>query len=150
MNLVKETKAFIGIMVLLTVVAAGCKDRGPQKQQIGFLMTLDHPYWQNMRLGARDEAQKLGVEVTILNAKEDPVLQIEQIKDIMKSISVRNVQKEEALKGQAGELEEQQEESAFEPDFKGEVKEDEQEEKDIKSEALKEWDQPEQRSQEDT
>jgi ABC-type sugar transport system substrate-binding protein len=32
-----------------------------------------------MRLGAEDEAEKLGVEVTILNAKEDPVLQIEQI-----------------------------------------------------------------------
>jgi ribose transport system permease protein len=46
-------------------------------------MTLDHPYWQNMRLGARDEAKKLGVDITILNAKEDPVLQIEQIKEII-------------------------------------------------------------------
>jgi ABC-type sugar transport system substrate-binding protein len=60
----------------------GCGKDGDQqarKRQIGFLMTLDHPYWQNMRLGAEDEAEKLGVEVTILNAKEDPVLQIEQI-----------------------------------------------------------------------
>ena len=36
-----------------------------------------------MRLGAEDEAKKLGVEVTILNAKEDPVLQIEQIAEII-------------------------------------------------------------------
>jgi len=79
----KVTKTLVGIMVLLVVLAGGCKNRGPQKQQIGFLMTLDHPYWQNMRLGARDEAQKLGVDITILNAKEDPVLQIEQIKEII-------------------------------------------------------------------
>ncbi|MBC8473135.1 MAG: sugar ABC transporter substrate-binding protein [Planctomycetes bacterium] len=83
MNFIKVTKALVGVMVLLAVVTCGCKDRGPRKQQIGFLMTLDHPYWQNMRLGARDEAQKLGVDVTILNAKEDPVLQIEQIKEII-------------------------------------------------------------------
>lgn len=73
------------LMLVLMVWAAiltGCgKDGGQQsrKRRIGFLMTLDHPYWQNMRLGAEDEAQKLGVEVTVLNAKEDPVLQIEQI-----------------------------------------------------------------------
>ena len=46
-------------------------------------MTLDHPYWENMRLGAEDEAQKLGVKVTILNAGEDPVRQIEQIKQMI-------------------------------------------------------------------
>ncbi|MHC4296228.1 MAG: sugar ABC transporter substrate-binding protein [Planctomycetota bacterium] len=66
----------------LGVMLVGCGKDGDQqarKRQIGFLMTLDHPYWQNMRLGAEDEAEKLGVEVTILNAKEDPVLQIEQI-----------------------------------------------------------------------
>jgi len=83
MKSVKVTKTVFVVMVLLAVVACGCKDRGQRKQQIGFLMTLDHPYWQNMRLGARDEAQKLGIEVTILNAKEDPVLQIEQIKEII-------------------------------------------------------------------
>jgi ABC-type sugar transport system substrate-binding protein len=79
----KVKLAIVGITVLLAVVSGGCKDRGQAKQQIGFLMTLDHPYWQNMRLGARDEAQKLGVDVTILNAKEDPVLQIEQIKEMI-------------------------------------------------------------------
>ncbi|NQT02604.1 MAG: sugar ABC transporter substrate-binding protein [Planctomycetes bacterium] len=83
MNSVKVTKTLVGVMVLLAVVTCGCKDRGPRKQQIGFLKTLDHPYWQNMRLGVRDEAQKLGVDVTILNATEDPVLQIEQIKEII-------------------------------------------------------------------
>ena len=83
MNSIKVTKTIDGVMVLLAMVTGGCKERGPRKQQIGFLMTLDHPYWQNMRLGARDEAQKLGVDVTILNAKEDPVLQIEQIKEII-------------------------------------------------------------------
>lgn len=76
----------IGILAALAVIFAGCgKDRDQQvrKRQIGFLMTLDHPYWQNMRLGAEDEARKLGVEVTILNAKEDPVLQIEQISELI-------------------------------------------------------------------
>ncbi|MHC4120451.1 MAG: sugar ABC transporter substrate-binding protein, partial [Planctomycetota bacterium] len=75
----------------LGVMLVGCGKDGDQqarKRQIGFLMTLDHPYWQNMRLGAEDEAEKLGVEVTILNAKEDPVLQIEQIKEPL----VRGVQ----------------------------------------------------------
>jgi len=71
---------------VLAVAIAGCGKGGDQqarRRQIGFLMTLDHPYWQNMRLGAEDEAQKLGVEVTILNAKEDPVLQIEQINEMI-------------------------------------------------------------------
>jgi len=70
---------------MLLAVLAGCEKGGDQqarRRQIGFLMTLDHPYWQNMRLGAEDEAQKLGVDVTILNAKEDPVLQIEQISEM--------------------------------------------------------------------
>jgi ABC-type sugar transport system substrate-binding protein len=70
-------------MVAAVTILAGCRDREPARQQIGFLMTLDHPYWQNMRLGAEDEARKLGVEVTILNAREDPVLQIEQIKEVI-------------------------------------------------------------------
>ena len=51
--------------------------------EIGFCMTLDHPYWQNMRLGAVDEGKKLGANVTILNAKEDPVLQIQQIQELI-------------------------------------------------------------------
>jgi ABC-type sugar transport system substrate-binding protein len=71
------------LAVMLLALVTGCRNRGPRKQQIGFLMTLDHPYWQNMRLGAKDEAQKLGVDVTILNAKEDPVLQIEQIRQMI-------------------------------------------------------------------
>ena len=54
-----------------------------RKPQVGFLMTLDHPYWQNMRLGAEDESEKLGVEVTILNAREDPARQIEQIGEMI-------------------------------------------------------------------
>ena len=75
-----------GLVILSIAVlaaSAGCGKKGPRKRQIGFLLTLDHPYWQNMRLGAKDEAKKLGVEVTILNAKEDPVLQIEQIRQMI-------------------------------------------------------------------
>jgi ABC-type sugar transport system substrate-binding protein len=70
-------------LVILFIVGAGCQKSGPKTPQIAFLMTLDHPYWNNMRLGAEDEAKKLGVEVTILNAKEDPVLQTEQIADVI-------------------------------------------------------------------
>lgn len=73
------------LTVAVVVMLAGCSKSSDdtQKREIGFLMTLDHPYWLNMRLGARDEAQKLGVEVTVLNAREDPVLQIEQINEMI-------------------------------------------------------------------
>jgi len=36
-----------------------------------------------MRLGAIDEGKKLGAEVTILNAKEDPLLEIQQIQELI-------------------------------------------------------------------
>ncbi len=91
MNLTNRARLYAAIAAALAVAGlfAGCKERGPEKPQIGFLMTLDHPYWQNMRLGAQDEAEKLGVDVTILNAREDPVLQIEQIKEmIAKSVDL--------------------------------------------------------------
>ena len=54
-----------------------------QRIQIGFCMTLDHPYWQNMRLGAIDEGEKSGAKVTIMDAQEDPVLQIQQIQELI-------------------------------------------------------------------
>jgi ABC-type sugar transport system substrate-binding protein len=65
---------------LLGAVLLIGRDRRPK---VGFLMTLNHPYWQNMRIGAKDEAEKLGMNVTILNAKEDPVLQIQQVREII-------------------------------------------------------------------
>ena len=86
MNIRKMMMKMVSVLVVVAIVTAlgaGCKDRSLRKPQIGFLITLDHPYWQNVRLGAEDEAQKLGVEVTILNGKEDPVLQIEQIKEMI-------------------------------------------------------------------
>ena len=55
----------------------------PAAFKIGFCMTLDHPYWQNMRLGSVDEGRKLGAEVVIMNAKEDPVRQIQQIQELI-------------------------------------------------------------------
>jgi len=70
------------ILAALAAIFTGCGKDG-DKRQIGFLMTLDHPYWQNMRLGAEEEAEKLGVEVTILNANERTVLQIEQINEMI-------------------------------------------------------------------
>ena len=63
---------------------AGCtKSEDGKRFKIGFCMTLDHPYWQNMRLGAIDEGRKLGADVTIMNAKEDPILQIQQIQELI-------------------------------------------------------------------
>ena len=53
------------------------------KYEIGFCMTLDHPYWQNMRLGAIDEGGKHAAHVTIMNANEDPVRQIQQIQELI-------------------------------------------------------------------
>lgn len=74
----------VGILAV-ALLAGGCgkSESDDGRPKVGFLITLDHPYWQNMRLGARDEADKLGLDVTILNAKEDPVLQIQQIKDMI-------------------------------------------------------------------
>lgn len=57
--------------------------RGQKKVRIGFAMTLSDPYWQNMRLGAIDEARKFGATVTILNADEDVQRQSEQVKDLI-------------------------------------------------------------------
>lgn len=51
--------------------------------EIGFAMTLDHPYWQNMRLGAEDEAKKAGAGITITNAQEDAVKQIQQVRQLI-------------------------------------------------------------------
>lgn len=87
----------ITIAVGLLAVLAGCSDDGApppadpaaapgapaRTWKIGFCMTLDHPYWQNMRLGSIDEGKKLGAEVTIMNAKEDPVVQIQQIQELI-------------------------------------------------------------------
>jgi len=88
LNYAKSFGSIVIVVLSATLILAmaGCKNDeqgAAKKPQIGFLMTLDHPYWQNMRLGAEDEAKKLGLEVTILNAKEDPVLQIEQIADMI-------------------------------------------------------------------
>lgn len=73
----------VAAAVAVACLSTGCGRRAPRKRQIGFLMTLDHPYWENMRLGAKEEGGKLGAVVTILNAREDPVLQIEQIKEMI-------------------------------------------------------------------
>jgi len=65
-------KIFNSLVLILSIAVltafSGCGKKGPRKRQIGFLLTLNHPYWRNMQLGAEDEAEKLGVEVTILNA----------------------------------------------------------------------------------
>lgn len=93
------TKQATRLTALTTVLAMcswttlGCREKGKpaeeqrdapeRKYEIGFCMTLDHPYWQNMRLGAIGEGDKLGARVTILNANEDPVKQIQQIQELI-------------------------------------------------------------------
>jgi len=81
-----------GILVSAAVIFLGCSGESGQPPEpsgaartytIGFSMTLDNPYWENMRLGAIDEGKKLGAEVIIMNAKEDPVLQIQQIQELI-------------------------------------------------------------------
>ena len=80
------------IVLLVCGALAGCgkkpeqdSKRGAPKKlyKIGFCMTLDHPYWQNMRIGAVDEGKKLGADVTIMNAQEDPNKQIRQIQELI-------------------------------------------------------------------
>ncbi|MBL7222957.1 MAG: sugar ABC transporter substrate-binding protein [Candidatus Brocadiae bacterium] len=80
------------VLSLTAAILIGCGDGTTQEGKadspkatctIGFCMTLDHPYWQNMRLGAIDEGKKLGADVIIMNAKEDPVVQIQQIQELI-------------------------------------------------------------------
>ena len=78
-------KYFI-IPLLLAASCIGCEKGSAgsrAKPRIGFAMTLNDPYWQNMRLGALDEANKLGATVTILNAEEDVQKQAQQINDLI-------------------------------------------------------------------
>ena len=76
------------LMAGIVAAAVGCSkspqtSAGESRRVIGFCMTLDDPYWQNMRLGAIDEGKKLGAEVIVTNAKEDPVVQIQQIQEMI-------------------------------------------------------------------
>lgn len=86
----KTCVAFAAGTVLLAVACLpGCSKSGPgqgggdKKVRIGFAMTLNDPYWQNMRLGALDEAAKHGAAVTILNAEEDVQKQAQQVNDLI-------------------------------------------------------------------
>ncbi len=74
--------------LVLTPLLTGCSKTAPtsnpaKQLRIGFAMTLNDPYWQNMRLGALDEAAKHGVAVTILNAEEDVQKQAQQVNDLI-------------------------------------------------------------------
>ncbi len=73
----------ISIALAVLLCTACSKPSEEKKTTIGFCMTLDDPYWQNMRLGAIDEGEKLGAEVIVTNAQEDPVVQIQQIQDMI-------------------------------------------------------------------
>ena len=74
---------FVSILVGCSKPAGESGRPASNRIQIGFCMTLDDPYWQNMRIGAIDEGNKLGADVTITNAKEDPVVQIQQIQELI-------------------------------------------------------------------
>jgi len=79
----KRTIAIAAVMAAVLGGMIGCSGSKPAKYKIAFCMTLDDPYWQNMRLGSIDEGKKLGADVTIYNAKEDPLLEIQQIGEII-------------------------------------------------------------------
>lgn len=81
-------RAVLILIAILAIVGAAVAypmmwGKGQKKLRIGFAMTLGDPYWENMRLGAIDEARKLGAEVTILNAEEDVQRQTEQVRDLI-------------------------------------------------------------------
>ncbi|HEX3359313.1 MAG TPA: sugar ABC transporter substrate-binding protein [Tepidisphaeraceae bacterium] len=74
------------LMFVISLCAFSCSKpqaSGKKEIHIGFAMTLNDPYWQNMQIGARDEATKLGATVTILNAEEDVQKQAQQINDLI-------------------------------------------------------------------
>jgi ABC-type sugar transport system substrate-binding protein len=79
------------ILTIATLCSVGCSkseesttaSTQPKQYRIGFAMTMDDPYWQNMILGAKDEAQKLSATVTFLNAQEDVQKQAQQVNDLI-------------------------------------------------------------------
>lgn len=77
--------AAIGLLALVLGCSSGGGTGAPaeKKVRIGFSLTLNDPYWQNMRLGALDEAARNGATVTILNAEEDVQKQAQQINDLI-------------------------------------------------------------------
>jgi len=81
-------KSFLYVLIAAALVS-GCSKSDNSKAgaensiRIGFAMTMDDPYWQNMVLGAKDEAAKLGVSVTFMNAQEDVQKQAQQINDLI-------------------------------------------------------------------
>src|SRR5439155_780964 len=90
----RRTSLFVTLVMLVALVMsfAGCgksqdsstASTAPSKElKIGFAMTMDDPYWQNMVAGAKDEAQKLGATITFMDAKEDVDRQVDQISELI-------------------------------------------------------------------
>jgi ribose transport system substrate-binding protein len=75
--------ATLAPLIVVGTILAGCGKQDQYRYRIAFLLNLDHPYWNNMRLGAVDEGQKLGAKVIVLDAREDPVLQLRQIDEVI-------------------------------------------------------------------
>src|SRR5437016_12496762 len=78
-------KSLLYSMLTLALFIGCSKSDTPKEKQfrIGFAMTMDDPYWQNMVLGAKDEATKLGATITFMNAQEDVQKQAQQINDLI-------------------------------------------------------------------
>src|SRR5437870_7356674 len=78
-------RSFLSCILTIALLIGCSKSDTPKEKhfRIGFAMTMDDPYWQNMVLGAKDEAAKLGAIVTFMNAQEDVQKQAQQINDLI-------------------------------------------------------------------
>ena len=63
-DFIKSWVLCMALTVVGVMIFSDCgKDQTNNNEyKIGYLLTLDHPYWQNMRLGAVDEGKKLGAK----------------------------------------------------------------------------------------
>ena len=82
--------AAITVLAVLTSGCGGSGDKaakpadGKKATTIGFsISTLNNPFFVSVRKGVEDEAKKLGVNVKIVDAQNDPAKQANDISDLI-------------------------------------------------------------------
>ena len=82
----------VAAITVLAVLTSGCSSSdkaakpadGKKTTTIGFsISTLNNPFFVSVRKGVEEEAKKLGVNVKIVDAQNDPAKQANDISDLI-------------------------------------------------------------------